>query len=235
MPGKGDGMRVLNWNIRWGGKGKESEIVEKLCEYSADLLVLTEYKNNESGERISSELHSIGYVHAVCSSGNPNRNGVAAFSKAPIRLHPDRFTDRENVCMFDWTGITFIGVFCANDEITARFVEEFVAMKPGNRTVLIGDLNTGPRGSMPDRYEALDRIVESGFVDLWRNSGKDICWSYQSGRGKSQPDHALCSDDLQDLNWDVEYDLSTIDRDISDHALMKVDFDNPISRTDRSG
>jgi exodeoxyribonuclease III len=221
-------MQVLNWNIRWGGKGKETKIVCKLIEYGADLIILTEYKNNESGNIIKNGLKAIGYNFTITSSLDSNKNGVGVFSKTPINIKANNFTDKENISVFSWMGLTFIGVFCANDDLTRRFIEDIAIMEIGSHTVIIGDLNTGPRGSQPDRYDDLNKIVEKGFIDPWRLANKHACWSYQSERGKSQPDHILCSSELKDMNWLVKYDFTIIEEDISDHAIMAVDFEMPI-------
>lgn len=218
-------MRILNWNIRWGGQGREAEIAGKVKASDADLIVLTEYKNNESGEIITEALAALGYVHSTRSAINRNKNGVAAFSRSPIVAHGHGFRDTENVIVFDWAGIAVIAAFCANDDVTARFIEDVPITDFGKQAVIVGDLNTGPRGSMPDRYLGLDRIAGKGFVDLWRHANKEICWSCRSGNGKSQPDHLLCSLAMKDMRWKIEYDPTTIDEGISDHALMSVDFE----------
>jgi exodeoxyribonuclease-3 len=221
-------MEVLSWNIFLGGKGKEVYIVNKINEYNADLVVLTEYKNNESGGIIKGGLDSIGYTHCIVSSLNLNKNGVAVFCKTPITIMANDFSDKENIIVFGWNGLKFISVFCANDELTARFINNISTSGVWKRTVIIGDLNTGPRGSKPDRYDDLNRIVKKGFIDLWRESNMEICWSYQSRHGKSQPDHVLCSSDLIGLKWKVKYDFTTIVANISDHALMQVTFEDPL-------
>lgn len=221
-------MEILSWNICFGGKGKEADIVSKLNEYNADLVVLTEYKNNESGGIIKGGLDSIGYTHCIISSLNLNKNGVAVFCKTPIIIMTNDFADKENIIVFGWNGLKFISVFCANDELTARFIGNISTSEIWTRTVIIGDLNTGPRGSKPDRYDDLNRIVKKGFIDLWRESNREICWSYQSGHGKSQPDHVLCSSDLIGMKWRVKYDLTAIVDSISDHALMQVIFEDPL-------
>ena len=218
-------MNIINWNIRWGGKGKEALIGEELAKYDSDLIILTEYKNNYSGEHIKSDLHSRGYTYSICSSQNINKNGVAAFSKTPLTSTCNKFTDIENVCVFNCKGLIFIGVFCANDIVTARFIDDIQSFGTFYKTIIVGDLNTGPRGSMPDRYCDLNRITAKGFIDIWRHTSKHIFWSYQSDSGKSQPDHALCSIDLSGNNWKVNYDINPIEKGISDHAIMVIKSD----------
>ena len=42
-------MRILTWNLQHGGGRRISRIVEALRAYEADVLVLSEYRNNEGG------------------------------------------------------------------------------------------------------------------------------------------------------------------------------------------
>ena len=219
-------MRIINWNIKWGGLGKEKDIVGYILSKDADLVIITEYKNNESGLYIKNNLHINGFFNHKCSSKLKNKNGVGVFSKSSIILESNDFEDRENVCVFQNHNITFISAFCANDIVTENFIKNIEKRGRQDKTIIIGDLNTGPRGSMPNRYQDLDRIVSVGYVDLWRKFRSEICWSFQSKNGKSQPDHAFSTDDLPIENIKIDFDLSPIYDGTSEHGIMLLEIGN---------
>jgi len=223
-------MLVVNWNIRQGG-GNANAILESLKDRAADLIVLTEFRNNMRGNQISSGLNLIGYRALPCSSSQSNKNGVGVFSKEPIKQKNNNFgQDGENVITFDFKGYVFIAAFCADDGVTKRFIDAVVNMSIRENTIIIGDLNTGPRGSDPKRYKDLDRLGTAGFANIWRLKHTQPFWSYQSRAGKSQPDHVLCNFKIQPATkpeeFEVSFDAAPIDHNSSDHAIMIFEFNH---------
>jgi exonuclease III len=212
-------MKILNWNIRWGGKSLEGKIVEHILLNDADLVVLTEFKNNDSGEIIRNDLAK-NYPFFQYSSNERNKNGVAIFSKNSIILRTTNFVHAENILEFEFENINFIATFCANDDITQDFISYVLTKKTEVSTVIIGDLNAGPRGSNIDRYDGLSDLAANGFVDIWRLLNSGIFWSYRYDNKKSQPDHCFSSDDLAVRFESIEFVYNVIDEKISDHAIM---------------
>ena len=49
-------LRLLAWNIRQGGGTRLSRIVAAIEQHEADMLVLSEYRGGESGERLRAAL-----------------------------------------------------------------------------------------------------------------------------------------------------------------------------------
>ena len=183
-------------------------------------VILTEFKNNESGVIIKEYLNAMGYQFIQVSSIKPNKNGVGIFSRNKIDKIDNPFRDKENMAAFICDGYRYYGVFCANDNITKRFIEDLMTNGLDEKTIIIGDFNTGPRGSKPDRYDDLNKLVSKGYIDLYKATNSEICWSYQSGIGKSQPDHVFGSPDFKGKNIKVDFDLSPIVENISDHGIM---------------
>ena len=190
----------------------------------ADLIVLTEFKNNDSGKHIADSLYREGYIHHIRSSESVNKNGVGVFAKDLIERKSIIFFDNENTCSILHNGMTYICTFCANDDVTSSFLNDIEKLGFQINTVIIGDLNTGPRGSKPNRYEDLNRLVKCGYKDIWRIKHTDICWSFQFGNGKSQPDHAFSSNDIDINNSNVDFDLSPIFEGLSDHGMMVLEL-----------
>src|SRR5699024_4451900 len=70
---------------RQGGKKYIKEIVETLHHYQADVMVLTEYKDNEAGEYLIDKLQEAGWTYIVTTNPPKNENGVLILSVFPIR------------------------------------------------------------------------------------------------------------------------------------------------------
>ena len=55
-------QRVATLNIRHGGKKHAAALSSRLFGYDADLLIVTEFRANDAGESLISQLESEGYV-----------------------------------------------------------------------------------------------------------------------------------------------------------------------------
>src|SRR5579871_6672462 len=77
-------MRLLAWNIRQGGGTRLPAIAAALGRHSADVLIISEYRGGDSGERLRVAVSALGYVHH--SSAAPPRvcNGVLIASRLPL-------------------------------------------------------------------------------------------------------------------------------------------------------
>lgn len=57
-------MRVLTWNVRQGGsKSPFYSIINYLVEHDADVMVLTEFVDNEKGKALAKNLYAAGYTY----------------------------------------------------------------------------------------------------------------------------------------------------------------------------
>lgn len=222
-------MRIVNWNICHGGRNAD-DIVQLLIEKDADLIVLTEFKCNHIGDKITNGLKAEGYFNRLVSSTNPAKNGVGVFVKLPVELKSDPINNTETIIVFEFQRYDIIATFCADDSLTKEFFAKMHKVDVRRDTIIIGDLNTGPRGSVPNRYKDIDKLRQKGFCDIWRLKHAEPCWSFQSPTGKSQPDHVLCKfgkniEQSPDL-FDVYFDLSPIHNKISDHGIMVFGFEH---------
>ena len=51
-------MRLLTWNLQHGGGSRIGGIAEALLPYEADVLVLSEFRNNKSGADLRAQRHT---------------------------------------------------------------------------------------------------------------------------------------------------------------------------------
>jgi len=56
-----DRLKIATWNIRQGGRKAIQQIVGSLLHHRADIIVLTEYKDNEAGKFLISSLKRKGW------------------------------------------------------------------------------------------------------------------------------------------------------------------------------
>ena len=60
-------MRLITLNLRHGGKRHMAAILERLLGHGADVMVLTEFRGNPSGEALRRGLSGGGLVHQAVS------------------------------------------------------------------------------------------------------------------------------------------------------------------------
>ena len=80
-------LRILAWNIRQGGGTRLARIIAAIAQHEADVLVISEYRGGESGERLRAALAAIGYAHVTTATPPAGGNGVliAALAAEPLQ------------------------------------------------------------------------------------------------------------------------------------------------------
>ena len=64
-------MKILNFNIQFGGGKRTQEILDYILNNDFDLIVLTEFVNNNNGQQVIDRLVDRGYK---TQSSNENKN-----------------------------------------------------------------------------------------------------------------------------------------------------------------
>ena len=80
-------MRLLVWNIQNGGGTRLPHIVEEIGAYDPDVVAVTEYRAGP-GVALRAALKERGLPYCETTNPSGNRDGIAVFSRAPIRLKP---------------------------------------------------------------------------------------------------------------------------------------------------
>lgn len=75
--------KIITWNIRHGGGTRVSQLAETILKQNADIIVLTEYKNNRYGLEIRKELLDGGYIHQWVTNSDENIYSVLIASIEP--------------------------------------------------------------------------------------------------------------------------------------------------------
>src|SRR5665647_1725104 len=76
-------MKLISLNLRFGGQSRSESILNYLINHKADLIVLSEFKNDKNGIMIKETLKNEGYNF---EDSNDENLGVLVASKHPFTL-----------------------------------------------------------------------------------------------------------------------------------------------------
>ena len=191
-------LRLLTYNIRRGGAGREAAIAEVIAQAAPDVVMLQEATHPGVVEAIARTLSM-----TVCAS----RPGVSVgfLSRVPVRtfrwVHSRWARHGVLELVLEPNGFTVIGVHLSaiHSNLTER--RRLLELKMllahvstgGARHVLAGDFNTLAPGELLDlsrlparlraiawltgrriRWQTIQRVLDSGYVDAYRQTGPEL-------------------------------------------------------------
>ena len=77
-------MNVFCWNIRHGGRKNRDRVLERCLHHDADVIVFTEFRNNDVGAFLEDGLRQNGWRHMVSGDADSKTNTILAASRLPI-------------------------------------------------------------------------------------------------------------------------------------------------------
>jgi exonuclease III len=238
-------MRIATLNIRQGGGKRVFGLTSFVGALNPDCLLLTEFRNNQSGRELSEQLGRLGFSYQTELSGDPGINQLRWFSKHPFevmrltagRQELDRLEQR--VIGIELAGLSLIGVYFPQRKLKAPFFEylhsTFNVDQIGD-AMLMGDFNTGLHGT-DEQYqtffctEGFEQLLKVGWVDAWRSrnpKAREYSWFSNKGNG-FRIDHALCTEAMDRAISSVIYRQDALSKGISDHACLVVDLTITVS------
>jgi len=227
-------MRLLTWNIRAGGGNRTEKIAEQILNYSADVVVLTEFRHRP-GARLLTLLAPLGYTVLVGQLDGPH-NCTALLSRTAIEpvLAPKTpgSSHRWVAARLPDLSLTVLGVHVPNQtEVWNKrefldCLEAFAEHHRRSRAVMMGDLNTALdedcEGDPIREAVTLKRLHEMGWADAWRlrnPDAREFSW-YSHRLNGFRLDHCYVSPTLAP---DVEtsfYDHEIRKVGLSDHSIL---------------
>jgi exonuclease III len=232
-------MRIVAWNIWWGGGSRSNVIAEEVIARAPEVLILSEYQPIASASLIAT-LRERGWVHQELTTPPGRYGGVAILSKSTI----ERQAVPASMVSFEHR---YLSVRLPQHDIEIRaiyaplhkdpFAEFWAAAltdleESRSRPVLvIGDFNSGE--SRVDSPAAADifcaeyfaQIPSRGYSDIWRSrhgpDAREYTWL-----GPVNPyrlDHAFGTESLARRVSDCAYDHSVRVANYSDHSLLWLD------------
>ncbi|WP_163970342.1 endonuclease/exonuclease/phosphatase family protein [Oceanobacillus halotolerans] len=232
-------LKLLTWNIRHGGaKKKIKHIIQSFILHNADINVITEFRENESGNKLHRSLHENGWVFQQGSNPPKGKNGILIASKIPFEvpvIHHDYLPQakhRWNEVHLNDFNLFILGVHIPSigdkwgKENHWESIIQYAKHKLDSKSVIIGDFNTGltedGEGTPFKLVQYMHELNDMGWIDSWRvyhNRVNDFTWYSHADNG-FRLDYAYVSPALKE-NILVSYHShkERIDK-YSDHSLV---------------
>ncbi|MGJ8641767.1 MAG: endonuclease/exonuclease/phosphatase family protein [Luteolibacter sp.] len=236
-------MRIVTWNLQHGGGKRIGAIVEALRLYSSDALVLSEFRNNPSGEILRTELKDMGYQFQASPPADARTNTVLIAAREPFEAvtFPGQMADPElgdfstSVLLAKFPDLNIFGLYLPGEE-RKRPVFDFLLNLPAeylpSDSMLIGDFNTGQHyldeaGATFKSAEQFQELLTQGWIDAWRSRnpiGREFTWLSPGYRNGFRLDHAFVSPTLDQRITDVRYSHGEREQKITDHSVMLMEL-----------
>ncbi len=142
-------MKLLSLNIQHGGKTRVDLLLQRVLSHEAEVVVLTEFHQEATGEKITSVLGKAGYHCRSTTGVLPKTNTVLIASRLPfvtIPLPGLAAEDNARALLARFEGFSVLGVYFAQKEEKRSlfdFIRVHVVPLLGERGLVTGDFNTG--------------------------------------------------------------------------------------------
>jgi exodeoxyribonuclease-3 len=231
-------VRLVTWNIRAGGGTRLVRIAEAIAVHQADVLILTEYRSGEAGQRLRAVLRDQGYIWLSPVEPPGICNGVLIATRrmpGSIAHVTEHVPEPWRMLTVTIDRVRVFGIYMPNLKAKIPYWEALIeASRPhsGRHALAIGDFNTcraflDEPGATDRTALFMDKILDVGFHDVWRDrfpDGREFSWYSHRGNG-FRVDHAFASRRLVPRIGDVRY--SHVERavGVSDHSALVLDID----------
>lgn len=243
-------MRFATLNVSGPSAARASRLLEFLPSLEADVLVLTETRQNQGTAQLLGSYRDSGYAVVAAASMGESERGVAVIQRAgrqvPLALEltadvRHRLVASE-VCADQ--AITVVGAYVPSRDASPskiarkqRFLSQMTALAgrwAHERLVFLGDLNIVSRQHVPRftafrcwEYDALEALEHHGLVDAYAllHPGEQAhSWIGRKGAGYRY-DYAFVSAGLVPYLVDCEYIHEPRELGLSDHAAVVLTLD----------
>lgn len=229
-------MKLVTLNIRHGGGARVKSILNAIEVHNPDILLLTEFRNNDNGNLIRRSLKENGYVYQEVGEASPKVNTLLLVSKIPFTVCKN-FSNLEShshrLIMGSFETFKILGYYFPQGEDKFPVFDELILMLKEQQKepfIALGDLNTGKhyQDENGKTFIAADKIdeVEQYSVDAWRlfhKDKKEYSWFSHQGNG-FRIDQAFATASMADRLSDVRYSHIEREDKISDHSAMIIEF-----------
>jgi exonuclease III len=209
-------MRVVSLNLRHGGGARIPSICQYIESLEPDIFVASEHRQ---GTALSTELIELGLRTQVAGIGKKNSVLVAAkIDGQPITHDPQRLIGLQ----FGWFSV--LGTYFPQKHEKRRLFQYLLGNPPSDRTLLIGDFNTGEhfKDEHGKTFYCADLFARLTEVGWDRINPHEPSWLSAAGNGFCI-DHAFI---WGGLSGTATYDHVTRDQGISDHSALIVELDD---------
>ena len=226
-------ISILSWNIRQGGGSRVDNILAAIRSENPEILVLSEFRNNDRGLAIRSALLNRGYGWQVATAATGDTNSLLIASRFPggSALFPDSDpVYGHSIARVDLPVCRLYGVYFPHKKKHRLF--DFLLddeLEDEVPSIITGDFNSGKNGIDQDGNsfwysDKLELLESRGYFDAFRElhgSAKVFSWFSQQGNGYRY-DHTYIHPGLRPILKECCYLDEWRENGLSDHAPMKV-------------
>ncbi len=232
-------MILATLNLRHGGGRRMPELADRLAGYGADLLLLTEFRENAAAAILRTTLASSGLTHQAATPQRPRFNGLFVASRHPFRIVKRRALnfDPLRLLALESDAFALVGVHLPNLREKLPHWEALLRLaraRSRKPLVFLGDFNTG-RVSDDAQGEPfpftgapyMETLGQMAWVDAWRHfhpQGREYTWYSHRGRG-FRLDHAFLSPRCVPLLRSARFDHAIRSDKLTDHSALIVELD----------
>lgn len=224
---------IIAWNIRQGGGTRVEKILAAIKAENPEILVFSEFRNNERGLSLRTALLKRGYGWQVASAATGDTNSVLIASRFPggSALFPDcdpTFPDA--IVRADLPVCRLYGVYLPHKKKHRLF--DFLLddeLDDEVPSIITGDFNSGKNGIDQEgkSFWYSDKLValeKRGYFDAFRELHGDArvySWFSHQGNGYRY-DHTYMHPMLKPLLKECTYIDKWREDGLSDHSPMKI-------------
>ncbi|NKB55667.1 MAG: hypothetical protein GKS00_04955 [Alphaproteobacteria bacterium] len=231
-------IRLLSWNIRHGGGARVARIHAAIRVHRAEIVVLTEFRDNPPGRTLREALAADGLVHQATSAPPPRVNGVLIASSRPFSLcdeGSDVPADRHRWVTVQFADFGLTGTYFPSLHAKLPhwdYMLRIAARYANANHLVVGDFNTGKNyvdesGTVFHYGDYLDRMEAAGWPEAWRAlhpAGRQYSWYSHKGNG-FRIDHAYLSPRLIPALRAARYRHRDRKNGTSDHSALIVELE----------
>jgi len=228
-------FKLLSWNIQQGGGTRIASIARALHKENATCIILSEFKNNDSGQQLRGFLMKAGYKIQLVHASPANINSVLIASKLSVdcKLHATSDVNFPHAIIEAvYPAFRVFGVYLPHKKkhkLLPYLLENIKA--DSTPAIIAGDFNTGINGvdQKGDSFwysEYLKKLTEAGVGDAFRHLHGDVkeySWYSHQGNGYRY-DHTYASETLFPIIKKCYYLHDWRERKLSDHSPMILEL-----------
>lgn len=228
-------LTILSWNILQGGGSRIPGIIQKIKILRPSVCVLSEFRNNHSGDQIKLLLNGIGYKYQCTTHSNKNENSIAIASLFPFESELHNNADplfSGNIVSAHFEAFSIMGVYLPHKKKHSlfQFINNLISTS-GKLYIIAGDYNSGINrvDQLGDSFwyeDQMKALSENNYNDVFRNFHGDIkeySWYSHQGNG-FRYDHIYAHHDLFPIIKSCRYLHEWRLEKLSDHSPMFMEL-----------
>ncbi|NNE28267.1 MAG: hypothetical protein HKN16_01435 [Saprospiraceae bacterium] len=228
-------FKLISWNIQAGGGTRIAGIARALSAEAPSCIILSEFRNNDSGAKLRGFLLKAGYKIQMAHAAPGSINSVLIASKLPADTKLHHLADANfpyAIVEAVYPAFRVFGVYLPHKKKHKLFPYLLDQIKEDETPAIIaGDFNSGfnfidQKGDSFWYSEYLAKLNKDGVADAFRHlhgDKKEFSWFSHHGNG-FRYDHTYLSEDLLPLCKKCYYLHEWREAKLADHSPMVLEL-----------